>query len=472
MATYSGIYLHFEGTVSEADATQQARELVYVSSSGTMRYKTAGGSYVYLSTEPDASGSQTNISGSQYFVPVWTSSGTFTESSIMESGSSIRVNFGSEVMSLDSDGQLTLSGADISLSGGYVRFNSSGTLESVTYDDAIPFLRSKAQFQGTDPIPFQTGPYVPNSTGLIQDIVEIANYLPQHDQRLPIYQKRYTQAGITSAMEEVFINDNCSAAYCWDFKTADWEDQDTLTSLLKMGWQYGLNYTAEGDILSDSPFGSTNHIAICRLAGDVYNSDYDITGDFTPARSGVNGETSLGKYIVGARDKYFYNSQAFSTIETTAEDDWYSGHYPSRMTFEIIPSGSVLGTALTLGKTYDIASYHEDQAEMRTNVATRYVELANSGEIAVGSLFGGLVAGILVTTPDHEQTWGSMGAFFVTTQAADHSSYLIQAHSNAADTDTPGSICVYDNGSTVMLKNNLGGTIQTMVTLIGSVIAV
>lgn len=56
MAYYSGIYLHFEGTAAEADTTQQPRELMYITDSGLMRYKTAAGTDVYLSLEPDITG--------------------------------------------------------------------------------------------------------------------------------------------------------------------------------------------------------------------------------------------------------------------------------------------------------------------------------------------------------------------------------------------------------------------------------
>lgn len=48
MATFSGIYLHYEGTTAQCDARQQNRETVYDTDSGLFRYKTSGGSIVYI----------------------------------------------------------------------------------------------------------------------------------------------------------------------------------------------------------------------------------------------------------------------------------------------------------------------------------------------------------------------------------------------------------------------------------------
>ena len=78
MAQVSGIYMHYQGNTAQCDAVQQNRELVFISDSGTLRFKDGSGNYWYF-----GSGVSGGTSG---YIPIFNSAFGLTKSRFYESG--------------------------------------------------------------------------------------------------------------------------------------------------------------------------------------------------------------------------------------------------------------------------------------------------------------------------------------------------------------------------------------------------
>ena len=143
MASYSGIYQHYEGNTTQCDAVQQYREIVFVQDSGALRFKDCSGNYFYLGAKGEKGDIGTiATTGTSGYLPVFSSSSGIVTSVIFQSGDNIQIgsNINNNLYKLyvNGSGKLTnldvynlISSGNVSLSGN-LTVNSTGIFNIIT----------------------------------------------------------------------------------------------------------------------------------------------------------------------------------------------------------------------------------------------------------------------------------------------------------------------------------------------------
>ena len=166
MASYSGIYQHYEGTISQCDAVQQLREIVFVDESGALRFKDCSGNYYYLGAKGEKGDIGTvSTAGVSGYIALFTSSSGIEPSIIIQSGNNIQIGSSpTNYYKLYVDGSGRFSNLDVNnfyssgnaVISGNLTINSTGIFNIITVTNSgnvtnlnSDFLRSNKRHGAT-----------------------------------------------------------------------------------------------------------------------------------------------------------------------------------------------------------------------------------------------------------------------------------------------------------------------------------